>query len=104
MYKLTILFRHPADLGKFEEIWPDFVHFAEAMPGVLRVEVSSSLTSPEGPSEFYKIHEFYFDNKAAMDKAMMSEKGVRAGNVLQVLELQIFLNKNVKLFYNCAST
>ena len=85
MYKLTILFRHPPDLAKFEETWPDFVHFAESMPGVLLVEVSSNLASPEGHAEFYKIHEFYFADRAAMDKAMMSEKGVRAGGVLQVL-------------------
>ncbi len=85
MYKLIILFRNPPDLTKFEEDWPAFVRSAEAMPGVLRVEVSSSLTSPEGPSEFYKIHEFYFDNRATLDKAMLSEQGTLAGNDLQVL-------------------
>jgi uncharacterized protein (TIGR02118 family) len=85
MYKLTILFRHPPDIDKFEETWPDFIHFAEAMPGLLRVEVSSGLSGPQGPVEFYKIHEFYFPDKTTMDKAMMSEKGTRAGGVLQVL-------------------
>lgn len=85
MYKLTILFRHPPDPDKFEKTWPDFIHFVEAMPGLLRVEVSSSLSSPQGPAEFYKIHEFYFASRAALDEGLMSEKGTRAGGVLQVL-------------------
>jgi uncharacterized protein (TIGR02118 family) len=85
MYKLTVLFRNPPDITKFEEGWPAFVIAAEAMPGVLRVEVSSSLSGPEGLAEFYKIHEFYFASRAALDQAMMSEEGTHAGHALQAL-------------------
>lgn len=85
MYKLTVLFRNPPDITKFEEGWPAFVIAAEAMPGVLRVEVSSGLSGPEGLAEFYKIHEFYFENRAALDGAMISEPGTLAGHALQAL-------------------
>jgi uncharacterized protein (TIGR02118 family) len=86
MYKLTILFRHPPDLAKFEDDWADkFVHFSEQMPGVIRIEVSTIDGGPGGPAEYYKIHELYFADRAAMDKAMHSEKGVRAGNALQII-------------------
>ena len=86
MYKLTLLFRHPPDLMKFEHDWAEtFVAFAEKMPGILRIAVSTIDGGPTGPAEYHKIHEYYFANRAAMDKAMHSEKGVRAGNVLQVI-------------------
>src|SRR5574341_597815 len=80
MYKLTILFRTPPDIANFEHDWAHtFIPFAEAMPGILRVEVSNVDGGPDGPSEFYKIHELYFESREAMDKAMNSEKGTRAG-------------------------
>ena len=86
MYKLTILFRTPPDLPKFEDGWAHkFVPFADGMPGILRVEVSHIDGGPTGPAEFYKIHEFYFADRQAMDKAMNSEKGTRAGMALQVI-------------------
>ena len=86
MYKLTILFRQPNNLAQFENDWADkFVPFAEAMPGVLRIAVSTIDGGPAGPAEYHKIHEFYFADRPAMDKAMHSEKGVRAGNALQTI-------------------
>lgn len=84
MYKLTILFRKPPDINAFEQAWArQFVPFADAMPGVVRVEVSTIDGGPSGPSEYYKFHEFYFESREAMDKAMNSEKGSRAGYALQ---------------------
>ena len=86
MYKLTILFRTPPDISEFEHEWAHlFVPLAEAMPGILRVEVSTVDGSPDGPSEFYKMHEFYFEDRAAMDAAMNSEKGTRAGGMLNAM-------------------
>ena len=86
MYKLTILFRTPPDISKFEHDWAHtFVPFAEAMPGILRVEVGTVDGGPDGPSPFHKIHEFYFESRETMDKAMNSEKGTRAGIALNTL-------------------
>ena len=92
MYKLTILFRNPPDLAKFEHDWAHtFVPFAEAMPGILRVEVSSIDGGPDGSAEFHKIHELYFESRAAMDRAMNSEKGTRAGMALNALAPDLFV-------------
>ncbi len=83
MYKLTILFRHPKDITKFEDDWANlFVPFAEKMPGVRRIAVAHVMGGPTGPADIYKLHEFYFDDRAALDKALTSEKGVRAGQAL----------------------
>lgn len=84
MHKLTILFRTPPDISAFEEAWShNFVPFAEAMPGILRVEVSHIEGSPTGPAEFYKTHEFYFADRATMDAALRSDSGTRAGYTLR---------------------
>jgi uncharacterized protein (TIGR02118 family) len=86
MYKLTILFRTPPDTDKFEDEWAHtFVPLSETMPGVLRVEVSNVEGGPDGPSEFYKIHEFYFIDQAAMERAMNSAEGTRTGHALNAL-------------------
>ncbi|MBM4424514.1 MAG: EthD family reductase [Chloroflexi bacterium] len=91
MYKLTILFRTPPDIAKFEDDWAlKFVPFVEAMPGVQRIEVSHIDGGPAGPSEFYKMHEVYFETREAMDKAMNSEKGTRAGFALQAIAKGLF--------------
>ena len=91
MYKLSILFAAPPDIPKFEHEWAHtFVSFAEAMPGILRVAVSTVDGGPDGPAPFYKIHEFYFESRAAMDKAMNSEKGTRAGMALNIIAKGLF--------------
>ena len=84
MYKLIILFRTPKDIGKFEEDWSHkFVPFADAMPGILRVEVSAIEEDLTLPLIFYKTHELYFANRAALDEAMNSDAGKQAGRALQ---------------------
>lgn len=91
MYKLTILFRTPPDISQFEHDWAqDFVPLAEAMPAVLRVEVGNVDGGPDGPSEFYKMHEFYFIDREAMDRAMNSDEGTRAGQALNRLAPGLF--------------
>ena len=92
MYKLTILFRPPPDIAKFEHDWAHtFLPLAEAMPGILRIAVSAIDGGPDGPAEFYKAHEFYFENRAAMDNAMNSEKGTQAGLALNTIAKDIFM-------------
>ncbi len=84
MYKLIILFRTPKDIGKFEEDWSHkFVPFADAMPGVLRVEISTFEQDLTMPLIFYKTHELYFASRAALDEALNSDAGKQAGKALQ---------------------
>ncbi len=93
MYKLTILFRPPTseDTARFENDWAfSFVPAAEAMPGVLRVEVGNVEGSPDGPAPFYKMHELYFESREAMEAAMNSELGMKAGYALSGIAKGLF--------------
>jgi uncharacterized protein (TIGR02118 family) len=86
MYKLTILFRTPPDLARFEQDWAlSFVPLAEAMPGILRVEVGTVDGGPDGPADIHKIHEFYFESRETLDRAMHSDTGARTGAVLNAI-------------------
>jgi uncharacterized protein (TIGR02118 family) len=83
MYKMTLLFRKPEDLDYFEDQWSQhFIPFAEQMPGLQRITVCHIEGEPSGKSDYYRIHEFQFADKTALDYALSSEKGVRAGNAL----------------------
>ena len=83
MYKMTLLFRKPTDPDLFEEKWTRmFLPIAEAMPGLARVAVSHIVGEPGGTSDYHRIHEFYFADQQALDLALTSEKGKRAGNIL----------------------
>ena len=90
MYKMTMLFRRPEDPKRFEKLWTKlFIPFAEQMPGVERIMVSHVIGEPDGHSDYYRIHEFYFSNRQALDQALISENGVRAGNALMTFASEI---------------
>ena len=83
IYKLIILFQHPADLAEFQRRWSEeFVPLAEQLPDVRRIVVSHVDSGPAGEVEFHLIHEIHFDNKAALTAALASPAGVRAGQCL----------------------
>lgn len=83
MYKLIILFQHPADLADFQRRWSeDFVPLVEKLPGIRRVVVSHIDGGPVGEAPYHLLHEVHFDNKAALTAALASPAGVRAGQCL----------------------
>ena len=87
---MTLLFRKPEEPEYFEEQWTRlFLPFAEQMPGVERVTVSHVIGEPDGTSDYYRMHEFYFADRQALDHALTSEKGVRAGNALMAFAGEI---------------
>jgi uncharacterized protein (TIGR02118 family) len=79
MVKLTILFHQPTDLSVFEARYPQCLAFLEQLPGIRRRQACVVLGSPAGTSPFYRILELYFDNREALDAAMLSSEGRRAG-------------------------
>ena len=86
MYKMTLLFRNPEDPEQFEDQWAqEFLPFAEQMPGIRRIAVCHVVGEPSGVSNYYKMHEFYFDDREALDRALTSEKGVQAGRGLMAI-------------------
>ena len=83
MYKMTLLFQKPEDPDHFEDQWSQtFIPFAEQMPGLQRITVCHVEGEPSGTSDYYRIHEFQFADKTALDHALNSDKGVSAGKAL----------------------
>ena len=83
MHKLIILFDRPSDSLAFITGWQAFLSLAEQMPGLRRETVSRIedviYAKKEAP---FKIHEFHFDDRAALDAALASDAGQQAGEWL----------------------
>ncbi len=85
MYKLMILIEPQDDWTSIDEAWPQFLHHAENMPGLLR-EVTCRVDDVlYGDSSYALIHELHFENQDAARKAMASPEGRMAGKILQAL-------------------
>lgn len=83
MHKLILVVHRPSDPVAFDRCWSeDFVPLAERMPGLRRVVVARAYGGPSGATEVHLIHEFYFDDEAALRQAMTSPEGQRAGQAL----------------------
>jgi hypothetical protein len=82
MHKLIILFGQPHNLLDFATGWQTFLQMAEQMPGLRRETVSLVEDVIFGENRPFKIHEFFFDNRAALDAALASEAGQQAGQWL----------------------
>ncbi|MBT3188862.1 MAG: EthD family reductase [Anaerolineae bacterium] len=85
MHKLTIFFYPPPPSQEFDQQgWQKFMGLAEKMPGLRRETVSDvdDLLFGSQGHRYAKIHEFYFDSRAALDTALQSETGQAAGAFL----------------------
>src|SRR5258708_33598728 len=82
MVKLTILYKVPNDEHVFEDHYNQNLALLEQMPGIRRRQACMVLGSPAGKSPYYRILEFYFDDYAALDAALVSPQGRTAGGDL----------------------
>ena len=83
MVKLVALYRKPADPAAFDQAYFEtHVPLVQKIPELRRVEVARITGAPRGEPEFYLIAEMYFDDKAAMDRAMVSPENMEAGKNL----------------------
>ena len=82
MHKLIIIFDQPPDLTAFLVGWQAFLQIAEQMPGLRRETVSLIEEVIHGETRPFKIHEFHFDDRAALDAALASDAGQQAGEWL----------------------
>ena len=84
MYKLVILFLQPFAWATFEDGWQKFLGLAEGMPGLVKESVGDVDQLVFGPPNlnYKKIHELYFESKEALEAALASEAGQRAGQWL----------------------
>ena len=84
MYKLVILFLPPFAWASFESGWQKFLGLAEQMPGLRKEMVGDVDELVFGPPNmnYKKIHELYFDSREALETALKSEEGQKAGQWL----------------------
>jgi uncharacterized protein (TIGR02118 family) len=80
--KLSLMFMQPKDLQTFEEHYNTNLALLEKMPGIRRRQAGMVLGSPRGKSPYYRLLEFYFDNREALDAALLSPEGQAAGTDL----------------------
>ncbi len=83
MYKLVLIFSSPEDANAFQQGWQTFLRLAEAMPGLRKETVSQIEATLQGQAGIYKIHSLYFDSRAALETALRSPAGQKAGEYLQ---------------------
>ena len=87
MFKLMILFRHPADVLRFEDTYNNLLALVERMPGIQRRQVVSVIGSPGGTSPYYRVMEAYFAAQDVLFSALMTKQGQEAGAELTKLPL-----------------
>ena len=83
MYKLIICIETLNEPFILDEGWPQFLHQAEKMPGLVR-EAHSQITSAMfGQNNISAIHELFFETHEDLQNAMISPQGQAAGYILQ---------------------
>ena len=85
MHKLIILIGPIADTLEFSEGWPEFLHHAEEMPGLLREATVRVQASLYGEQDIRMIHELFFESQDALENALAAPPGRLAGYILQKL-------------------
>jgi uncharacterized protein (TIGR02118 family) len=83
MHKLVILIEDIADQEEFDQMWPEFLHVSERMPGLIKeatCRVDSNLYGSYQPSI---LHELFFESIDDIQHAMGSPEGKAAGGLLQ---------------------
>ena len=95
MVKLTILFHQPTDLALFEPRYNQNLALMEQLPGIRRRQACLVLGSPAGASLYYRILELYFEHRDALDAAMLSPEGRRAG-----ADLVSFVGRGAELIFS----
>jgi uncharacterized protein (TIGR02118 family) len=83
MYKLVIFIKSLEDADSFEEKWPEFLHSAEKMPGLVYETTSRVDKILYGEEKIAQVHELYFKSQKDAVRAMSSPEGREAGRTLQ---------------------
>jgi hypothetical protein len=85
MHKLVILIESLPDQTAFDEAWPQFLHAAEGMPGLISESTSRVDVFLFGRYSVSMVHELYFDTPEQAREAMASPQGRLAGRLLQAM-------------------
>ena len=83
MHKLVILIDQLDDEAQFDEMWPEFLHVSERMPGLKREATCRVENILYGAHQPALLHELFFESLEDIQKALSSDEGRRAGELLQ---------------------
>lgn len=83
MHKLVILVSQLDDEDRFDEMWPEFLHISERMPGLIREATCRIDSVLFGELKPILQHELFFESVMDIHKAMSSPEGNAAGSLLQ---------------------
>lgn len=77
MFKLVTLYRRVDDENALEQFFSrTHLPLAEALPGLVKSEVSRIVGKPGGESRFHMMYELYFASRESYEQAIFSEQGV----------------------------
>ncbi len=77
MYKFVTLYRRVDDEAMLEQFFSQtHLPLAEALPGLVRREVSRVSHKPGGESRYHLMFELYFHSKPSFEAAMKSPTGI----------------------------
>lgn len=94
MVKLVILIEKLVDEAAFRSSWPEFLHLAGAMPGLLRESTGRVTRHLFGSQPYSLIHELYFDSTESLQRALATSEGREAGKLLQTIthgQVELFI-------------
>ena len=83
MHKLVILIDQLDDEAQFDEMWPEFLHISERMPGLKREATCRVENNLYGVHQPALLHELFFESLEDVHKALSSNEGRTAGELLQ---------------------
>ncbi len=85
MYKLMILIEQPEDPETFEDLWPQFIQWADQIPGLVRI-ISSVVEYPiQERYPCMRVHELLFNTLEEAEAGLNSVHGTKAGKTLNLM-------------------
>ena len=83
MHKLVIMVEQLQDEAQFDELWPEFLHVSERMPGLIMEATCRVESNLYGSYQPALLHELFFESVDDIKHAMRSPEGRTAGELLQ---------------------
>ena len=82
MVKVIVLFRGLGQRALYDEQFNQFLIMAEDLPGLQRKSVNTIFGGPGGPAPFQASVELFFADRPALEGALPSPEGIKAGAFL----------------------
>ncbi len=80
MFKLSVLYGHPADTAAFEAYYAQtHIPLALKIPNLVRIEAAKATPTPDGKqAPYYRTADLWFDNLEQLQASLNSNEGKTA--------------------------